>query len=317
VTDPTTKLLPFIVDRVNMGIFVLDRELNVLMWNRFMALHSGKEAEQVVGRPVTEVFPETNQRWLRKKVESVFMLGNLAFTSWEQRPYVMAFPHHRPITSDVDFMRQDCTFMPLRNKRGQVTAVCVTVNDGTDAFIYQSQLQEAMVKLEAANRTDGLTKVNNRTYWLNRLEEEVCRVERHETPLTVTLFDLDHFKQVNDTMGHLAGDQVLREVAERVQKMLRTSDVMGRYGGEEFGILLPHTDLWQAMQVVDRIRQNIAAKPVVFNGTEIPVTASFGVAQWHQKLARVDEFLSVTDEALYEAKRSGRDRCIAAKMPYW
>ena len=116
--DPS--LSDLVIERVGFGIFVLDRDMTVLMWNRFMQDHSRQPAETVVGKSIFDSFPELPRVWLSRKVESVFQLGSFAFSSWEQRPYLFKFDHDRPITGGVDFMQQDCTFMPLT--RGRASA---------------------------------------------------------------------------------------------------------------------------------------------------------------------------------------------------
>ncbi|MFZ5464596.1 MAG: PAS domain-containing protein [Pseudomonadota bacterium] len=106
-------LLDFVVDRIEVGIFAVDRGMRIVLWNRFMALHSGRPAEEVVGSNLFEVFPELPRKWLEKKIDNVFVLKNYSFTSWEQRPFLFRFDHNRPITGGIDCMRQNCTFLEL------------------------------------------------------------------------------------------------------------------------------------------------------------------------------------------------------------
>src|ERR1700744_1311763 len=120
----TASLSDLVVERVGFGIFVLDRQMNVLMWNRFMHDHSGLSAEQGVGKSIFASFPELPRVWLTRKLASVIQVGSCPFSPWEQRPYLFNFDHDRPITGGVDFMQQDCTFMPLMHER-EVEAVCV------------------------------------------------------------------------------------------------------------------------------------------------------------------------------------------------
>src|SRR5262249_48846614 len=141
------SLSDLVVERVGFGIFVLDRDLNVLMWNRFMQDHSGLSPERVVGHSIYVNFPELPRVWLSRKIESVFQLGAFAFSSWEQRPYLFKFDHDRPIAGGVDFMQQDCTFMPLMRGR-EVVAVCVTISDVTHVSIVQREREEAVAKLQ-------------------------------------------------------------------------------------------------------------------------------------------------------------------------
>ncbi|UXY17186.1 GGDEF domain-containing protein [Chitiniphilus purpureus] len=303
------SLCDFIVKELNVGVFVLDPQYRVRLWNRFMAHHSGVKSEDALGQPLFELFPELPQKWLSKKVDSVFVLKNFAFTSWEQRPYLFRFQHNRPITGGIDFMRQNFTFMPVRDDAGEVQAVAVTLIDATDSAIYQTMLQSAMQRLEENSNRDGLTGVFNRRYTDARLSDEIQRIQRYQAePFSVVLFDLDHFKQVNDTYGHLAGDEVLREVARRVQVVLREPDVFGRYGGEEFILILPQTDQHGARVVAERIRAAIAAEPVASGEGTIPVTASLGVACFSPELGTPQAVTHAADEALYHSKHTGRNQ---------
>lgn len=143
-----TDLLEFIVDRVEVGIFAVDRDFRVVLWNRFMATHSQLSEEAVVGKNLFDCFPELPRKWLERKIESVFVLKNYAFTSWEQRPFLFRFHHNRPITGGVDAMRQNCTFLPQKNSSGEVDLVCVTLVDFTDTAMFQDRLTEAIAELE-------------------------------------------------------------------------------------------------------------------------------------------------------------------------
>lgn len=143
-----TELLQFVVDRIEVGVFAVDRQGTVLLWNHFLAMHSKRPASEVVGRNLFDCFPELPRKWLERKIESVFVLKNYAFTSWEQRPYLFRFHHNRPITGGIDAMRQNCTLLPHKNDAGEVEFICVTVIDFTDTAMYQKQLNEAIAALE-------------------------------------------------------------------------------------------------------------------------------------------------------------------------
>ncbi|GGD84952.1 sensor domain-containing diguanylate cyclase [Caballeronia grimmiae] len=303
-------LSELVIERVGFGIFVLDRDLNVLMWNRFMADHSGKTAEQVTGKSIFASFPELPRVWLTRKVESVFQLGSFAFSSWEQRPYLFKFDHDRPITGGVDFMQQDCTFMPLAQD-GEVCAVCVTISDATHASMMQRARDEAVAKLQEFADRDGLTGIANRRYFDLRLSDEFSRWQRYDGDLSMLLFDLDHFKRINDELGHLVGDTVLRLMAERVAAAVRVQDVFGRFGGEEFALLLPCTSFDDAMIVAEKVRCAICETPIDVQGARVPVTASVGAACAKRGVTTSYEALiNEADAALYAAKRQGRNRAI-------
>ncbi|ALP65263.1 MULTISPECIES: GGDEF domain-containing protein [Paraburkholderia] len=307
---PLPTLSDLVVERVGFGIFVLDRQMNVLMWNRFMHDHSGLSAQQVVGKSIFASFPELPRVWLTRKLESVFQLGSFAFSSWEQRPYLFKFDHDRPITGGVDFMQQDCTFMPIMRER-EVEAVCVTVSDVTHVSIMQREREEAVAKLQEYADRDGLTGIANRRYFEARLRDEYTRWQRYGGDLSILLFDLDHFKKINDQFGHVVGDTVLRDMAQRVSHVVRAQDTFGRFGGEEFALLLPCTPLEDAMLVAEKIRNTIGDKPVDVQGVDVPVTASVGGASARAGVPAYEALINEADAALYSAKRQGRNRSVA------
>ncbi|MEM5384446.1 diguanylate cyclase [Paraburkholderia phymatum] len=307
---PLPTLSDLVVERVGFGIFVLDRQMNVLMWNRFMHDHSGLPAQQVVGKSIFASFPELPRVWLTRKVESVFQLGSFAFSSWEQRPYLFRFDHDRPITGGVDYMQQDCTFMPIMRER-EVEAVCVTVCDVTHVSIVQREREEAVAKLQEYADRDGLTGIANRRFFEARLRDEYTRWQRYGGNLSILLFDLDHFKKINDQFGHMVGDTVLREMARRVSHVVRAQDTFGRFGGEEFALLLPCTPLEDAMQVAEKIRNTIGESAVDVQGVDVPVTASVGGAAARAGVPAYEALINEADAALYSAKRQGRNRSVA------
>ena len=166
--------------------------------------------------------------------------------------------------------------------------------------------QIKMQRLQNAAVMDPLTQCYNRRAFENQIRGHVAAAGRHRNPLSVFMFDLDHFKSVNDTYGHLGGDQVLREVSRLVRENIRTEDTLARYGGEEFIAILPETDKAHAMELADRLRQKIAALNIPFNDTIIRVTASFGVAQLGHDES-VTGLVENADAMLYKAKLNGRN----------
>lgn len=304
------RLLAGMVDQLNVGLFVVDRAGRLQLWNRFMELNSGRGADEVTGRELFEVFPELDEPWLRKKIETVFRIGSYAFTSAAQRPYVFRFPHHRPVTGGVDWMRQDCTFLPLRADDGTVSHVGVSVVDVTDKVIADAGRDEAMRRLGEISIRDGLTGIFNRRELERLLEAEVSRVRRYGGELSVVMFDIDHFKHVNDGHGHRAGDEVLQAVVRYTRDVLRQPDTAGRYGGEEFTLVLPETGLEGACCVAERLRESIERSPVVVGDRPIPVTISLGVSAYRDGVPDHEALLDEADQALYCAKAGGRN-CVA------
>ncbi len=165
--------------------------------------------------------------------------------------------------------------------------------------------------------TDVLTGWNNRRYLAVRIVEELARARRERTRLVCLMLDIDHFKRVNDTWGHAAGDAVLRELAQRIESQVRASDVAARYGGEEFVVLLPDTDIDAAANLAERVRAEIAAAPVELPGGEqVTITASIGLAEVSpapddDDLKTLgDSLIARADVALYAAKSAGRDQVM-------
>jgi two-component system cell cycle response regulator len=177
-------------------------------------------------------------------------------------------------------------------------------------FTYHDKLEENFQRAmyDAALR-DDLTKAFNKKYFIDRIEQEVVLARKHNAALSLVMFDVDHFKHVNDTFGHVAGDYVLAKLAEITQGIVRTEDVFARYGGEEFAILCRGVALLSAGSLAERLRGCVEATELVFDMREIPVTISLGVAAFPDVQAQNGtELIGAADEALYAAKHAGRNR---------
>jgi len=172
--------------------------------------------------------------------------------------------------------------------------------------------EAALRKMYEAALYDGLTKVYNRKHLEERLDVEIAFAARHNSPLSVIMMDVDYFKKVNDTYGHLAGDAVLRRTAEILSRGLRTEDLIARYGGEEFVIVARGIAVAQACTLADRLRHSVESSVVLFEQLQIRVTTSAGVASLTCCNGRHDKstLLQVADQRLYMAKQSGRNRVI-------
>ena len=156
---------------------------------------------------------------------------------------------------------------------------------------------------------DGLTQVYNKRYFIETLEREIGRAQRYRRELSLIMFDIDHFKQINDSYGHLAGDHVLKQLASTIKARIRREDILSRYGGEEFAIILPEIDRDNALKFADKIRALVEKSVFRFENTDIPVTISVGVATIAPELEESLEFVKIADQFLYEAKSQGRN-CV-------
>jgi two-component system, cell cycle response regulator len=176
----------------------------------------------------------------------------------------------------------------------------------------QEQLLETQRKLRELATRDALTGLWNRAMILDLLEREMTRSRRGTQPLSIVMADIDHFKHINDTCGHLVGDAVLRQTAQRLLVGLRPYDTVGRYGGEEFLILLPGCDADAGLALAERLRRGIAGEPVAEGGVAHSVTLSMGVATWDAQ-SPAGELLRRADQALYAAKSAGRNCVVRAE----
>ncbi|MDZ7791489.1 MAG: GGDEF domain-containing protein [Xanthomonadales bacterium] len=174
------------------------------------------------------------------------------------------------------------------------------------------ELNHAHITLEKLAATDPLTGIANRREFMERAIVEIARSSRSESPLSLVMIDIDHFKELNDTHGHQTGDKALQEFVSLTSDALRLSDLLARHGGEEFVILLPDTTREQAGQSAERLRKIIETKQFTVDEVELNMTASFGVAQFGVDGATYDELINVADQRMYQAKRDGRNRVVAA-----
>ena len=184
--------------------------------------------------------------------------------------------------------------------------------DITDRKLMEQQLEAARREAEMLADTDMLTGTNNRRAFFNLGKQTLHLAQRNATPVSLIMFDLDHFKQINDLHGHAAGDQVLQEIAKTAAEQVRASDVLARLGGEEFAILMPQTTLEQAVKLAERLRLSLELLEISFHGKSLHCTGSFGVSHAKQGQDSLDKLLARADHALYEAKHSGRNRVCAA-----
>lgn len=257
-----------------------------------------------------------------------------ALHSDELTPHIGEFDteHHRAI---FDPWPADCHSMmllPLKRQDKVIGSLNLasrraerfTRDSGTDfvermagilAICIENSLNHE--RLKQVGLTDPLTGVFNRRYFESRCQEEIAHIRRHKAPLSCMFLDIDKFKRINDTHGHAAGDEVLRTVSKLIKSGLRGNDVMARFGGEEFVVLLPQTRLHTACEIAERIRTSIAAQPhPVSTGENLTVTISIGVAQAPEDLHEDDmtvarQMLAAADDAVYLAKKSGRNKVVS------
>ena len=297
-----------VLQNIDVGLVVLDSEMNVKLWNSFMQNHSAKLPTDVLDRNIFTIFPELPEAWFRRKLQAVTMLQNSAFTTWEQRPYLFRFKNYRPVTGIAEYMYQNCTILPLTSSRGDVEHICLIIYDVTEVAVNRLQLQKANTQLHQISRTDGLTALLNRKTWEQLLNQEFRRYQRYQHPCSLIMFDIDHFKNINDGYGHPAGDEVIRQTAQAIRDCTRESDIVGRYGGEEFAIILLDTDAASAFVVAERLRLCIEEQSVQYEQHTIQYTVSLGITELKESINTPTLWIDCADRGLYHAKHHGRNQ---------
>lgn len=184
---------------------------------------------------------------------------------------------------------------------GRGTVLRFGFQDNLDESFHENLLSSAM--------RDGLTKLFNKRYFLERLDSELKFALRHQTALSLLMLDLDYFKKVNDTLGHLAGDMVLATVSAQISRAVRNEDVVARFGGEEIAVVLRAINIENAVQMAERLRRMVETTAIPFDGRELKVTVSIGVAGFPSTPVEMpDQLVEAADKALYRAKDAGRNR---------
>lgn len=176
--------------------------------------------------------------------------------------------------------------------------------------VYENRRSDAQERLVSLAQTDDLTGLPNRSYFQATLSRTIDEAERSQNRFALVLMDIDHFKRVNDTLGHDAGDEVLRHIGDCLSERLRKTDFVARLGGEEFGLILRDVDRARARTLVEELRQRIEHHKVAYDDTEIRITASFGLGLWPGDASRPNELYQVADRRLYGAKHAGRNRIV-------
>ncbi len=218
-----------------------------------------------------------------------------------------------------------CLFIPLPGQRilfiAELVPLASELEDVTAELqrtkriltIKETELKAVIAQADEVSHTDALTFLPNRRQIIRDLQQEVIFSDRYGTPLTISMLDIDHFKKINDTYGHTVGDEVLRSLASELRNHIRYPDTIGRYGGEEFLIVLPHSTLKAATEQAERLCKHVRSSLIKSGDQEIAVTVSIGIAQYQIHNEDWETLLNRADAALYKAKHNGRDQWIAAE----
>ncbi|UTZ25339.1 GGDEF domain-containing protein [Vibrio campbellii] len=297
-----------ILDTMDSGLIVLDQDYKVCVWNSFMQSYSGILSQNILGECLFDHFEELPRTWLETKLKTSADLETRSFSSWENRPYLFKFNNFSPVSNSSNLMFQDIVITPLRSLSGDVSHIAIQVNDVSETARNRIHLRETNQHLSEISRKDGLTGLFNRAYWEQSLKEEFAQLKVIEESSSLVIFDIDHFKKVNDTYGHHTGDEVIRRTSSLLRKTARSSDICGRFGGEEFTVLLPQTNQEQANYFAERLRKRIEQEIVKVEEFLINYTISIGVCEYKPYFESHTQWLKSADAALYRAKESGRNQ---------
>jgi diguanylate cyclase (GGDEF)-like protein len=297
-----------ILDTIDVGLVVIDREYNVCLWNSFMQSYSDVRADKIMQHNLFSVIKDLPEKWLKSQIDTCIELRNRSFSNWEDRPYIFEFKNYSPISNGMEIMYQNLVITPLQSLNGEISHVCLMIQDVSDIAKNKINLHESNRHLSEISQRDGLTGLFNRRYWEACFSDEFKQAATTELPSTLVVFDIDHFKKVNDTYGHASGDEVIRKTAQTLLQTARRSDICGRYGGEEFVALLPGTTSDQAMYFAERLRKRIEQLEVETEAGTIKYTISLGICQLNDELLTHIEWFESADKALYFSKENGRNQ---------
>jgi diguanylate cyclase (GGDEF)-like protein/PAS domain S-box-containing protein len=276
----------FLVENMPEGVLVVDEQLRIVDMNPAAEKLLGMAEVKALGRNIANL-PPFQKAWFAEIPAS------------NSRKLEIAID--RDGWNGVYELQITCP----SNPRGQAVVYLMILRDICDRKCIEERLNYLAV-------TDALTEIYNRRHVMFRAAEEVERAHLTHEPLSLILFDIDHFKNVNDTFGHQVGDQLLRALTDRCQAALRSSDIFGRYGGEEFLIVLPDSGAPAASLIAERLRSQVESLSLCAHDSQVGVTISLGVATTNGEPAfSLDDMLEWVDQALYQAKAEGRNRACA------
>jgi diguanylate cyclase (GGDEF)-like protein len=293
----TASYFQAVLDNLPIGVLLADKEMRCVYWN--------KQGKALFDIPDDFVLKEIPLEKVLMRVAEDGAYGSVNIEE-EVARRMETIRHFEPHT--MELARRGGGTLHVRGAPilidGVAAGFILLQEDITERKNYQHALEHLAT-------TDHLTNLLNRRVFLEASEKEMRRSHRYGQPLTLLMLDIDHFKRINDTCGHPAGDEVLRRIAATTASLLRDEDLVGRLGGEEFAIALVQTSLAAAVLVAERLRQTISQLVFDFEGSQFGVTVSVGVAEFGADADSLSRLISVADQRLYAAKRAGRN-CVVS-----
>jgi len=282
------------------GYAIFDADDHLLYCNRAYAQILGFDADMLIGRTFLDIISlcYNSGKGFKTDAEDLDVLLARVSMQWRSNNYRL----FEMQTNDERWF----LFSEIKNEHGEVL---IQTKQVTEQKVLEQKLLESRDNLRQLALTDELTGVANRRCFVESVEAELHRCRRHNYQVAYMILDLDHFKGINDSFGHQAGDLVLQHVAKLVKKMLRDYDIFGRIGGEEFAVFLGQTQMEEVLIVAERIREAIADNPMCHKGMCIMLTTSIGITLCNSAEHAYLDLYSQADQALYQAKANGRNLC--------
>lgn len=301
-----------IFNSVDNGIIILDENLNILAWNRWLEVLTHIKEHEIINKNICQSFPYINEKKLKRKVKSVLVTKTPSFYNVNPNKFLIDIPIEGITRSLYSSMQQNITIVPYDEEKNYV---CLFIYDTTRLCETNHKLEQLNNNLVEMSHKDPLTQLFNRRYFSVQSEKIKSYSKRNNIPLSLIVLDIDKFKNINDTYGHLIGDEVIIHIARILEKNIRQSDVVARFGGEEFVILLQDACSNDAYKVAEKIRHVIELCEIELSDNKtLKYTISLGIAQFDDVIDdnNLEHTFARADEALYKAKQSGRNKSILA-----
>lgn len=291
------RFLNTIFESINDPFNIIDRDFRIIKANESYAQMRGRTVEQLIGKRCYEVLHNRNAVCEGCTVKETFDSGKPC-----TKQKLVSFPGLSQVWIEID------TY-PICDELGRVLSVIEYTKDITTRKRAEAERDILVSKLEHLSRTDDLTGLLNRRALVEKLEDEVRRAKRYRSKLALIICDIDYFKEVNDTYGHDVGDKFLQIVSNLLIKSLRSTDIIGRYGGDEFLVILPETLMEEAKETAERIRLSVENFELQGEDKDpVKITVSLGVAEFNIDKENINDLIKRADNALYMAKSRGRNK---------
>lgn len=298
-----------IFNTINNGIIILDENLNILAWNKWLEINTNLKSEDVINQNICKKFEYINERKLKRKIKTVLVTNTSAFYTIDPHEYLINIKVNTIIGKIFESMQQSITIVPYDIEKKYV---CLYIYDNTKLCETNYKLEKLNDELKDLSNRDPMTHLYNRRYFSEISDKILSLSMRNGTDLSIIILDIDKFKNINDTYGHGVGDKVIISLANNLEKNIRESDVVARFGGEEFVILLNNTNLENSVLIAEKIRKKIEDIEIIDGDNILKFTASFGVAKYEDTLdsEKIEHTLKRADNALYIAKENGRNQVM-------